>query len=274
LIELPEGIALARQIDSELRDKRIKHIVADSSHHKFAWYSGNPADYTELFANKVVEGAYSYGGKVHIKLSQDCGFMFCDGTSIRYYTNSEELPKKHQLLIEFDDSTYLVCRVRLYGGVFGYTGIFDHGYDVVARTKPAVFSDEFNMDYFMGLLATVEKPKLSAKAFLATEQRVPGLGNGVVQDVLFNAGINPKRDMATVDKAGLEKLLHSLKKTVVEMTQEGGRDVELDIYGEPGGYKTIMSKNTYRHACPRCGGVIKKESYLGGSVYYCKECQE
>lgn|GEM_PF-2077218 len=30
------------------------------------------------------------------------------------------------------------------------------------------------------------------KAFLATEQRIPGLGNGVLQDILWTARIHPK----------------------------------------------------------------------------------
>lgn len=274
MIELPEGIVLAKQIASALTGKHIKSVVANSSPHKFAWYQGNPADYSKLFADKEIEQAYSYGGKLHIKLNQDCGFMFCEGISVRYCTHINELPKKHQLLIEFDDATYFICTVRMYGGIYGYTGLLDNEYDHIARTKPSVLSEDFNLKYFMELLTASQKPKLSAKAFLATEQRIPGLGNGVVQDVLFNAGIHPKRDMATLGPSEVEQLFHSVKETIAEMTEHGGRDVETDLYGNPGGYKTIMSKNTYTQPCPKCGGPIRKEAYLGGSVYYCNECQK
>ena len=274
MVELPEGIVLAEQIDRELNGKSIKSVVADSSPHKFAWYQGNPADYSKLFSEKVVEQAYSYGGKLHIKLSQDCGFMFCDGTGIRYYTDKGRLPKKHQLYVEFDDATCLVVTVRMYGGIYGYTGVLENDYDRVARIKPSVLSDDFHLQYFTELLSAALKPKLSAKAFLATEQRIPGLGNGVVQDVLFNAGIHPIRDMSTLDQTEVEQLFHSVKETIAEMTEHGGRDVETDLYGNPGGYKTKMSKNTYTLPCPRCGGAIIKEAYLGGSVYYCNECQK
>jgi formamidopyrimidine-DNA glycosylase len=273
MIELPEGIALAKQLESELKNKKIIDAAADSSHHGFAWYQGDPAKYKELFTGRTVEGAYSYGGKLHIRLSDDCGLMFCDGTSLRYYTDKKKLPKKHQLYLEFDDSTYLICTIRMYGGIFGYTGTFENGYDIVAKEKPPVFSDEFNLNYFKELLSS-SKPKLSAKAFLATEQRIPGLGNGVAQDILFNAKISPRRDMMTLSSEELEKLFYVTKETLLDMTQKSGRDVETDIYGNPGGYKTIMSKNTYTSPCPRCGGEIKKEAYLGGSVYYCTGCQK
>ena len=48
------------------------------------------------------------------------------------------------------------------------------------------------------------------------------------------------------------------------MATQGGRDIELDLFGCPGGYKTILSKNTANKPCPVCSTLIKKEIYLGG----------
>jgi len=58
------------------------------------------------------------------------------------------------------------------------------------------------------------------------------------------------------------------------MTSGRGRDTQTDLYGNEGGYKTILSSKTWKNPCPRCGSVIVKEAYLGGSVYYCPECQK
>lgn len=58
------------------------------------------------------------------------------------------------------------------------------------------------------------------------------------------------------------------------MTEAGGRDTERDLFGNPGGYKTALSANTVGAYCPACGENIKKEAYLGGSIYYCEGCQE
>ena len=61
-------------------------------------------------------------------------------------------------------------------------------------------SDEFDVAYYNSLFD--EKTlKLSAKAFLATEQRIPGLGNGVVQDILLNAKTHPKQKKNALDDA-------------------------------------------------------------------------
>ena len=58
------------------------------------------------------------------------------------------------------------------------------------------------------------------------------------------------------------------------MTFEGGRDTERDLFGCLGGYKTRLGKNTAGKPCPVCGDIIKKEAYMGGSIYYCPTCQK
>jgi formamidopyrimidine-DNA glycosylase len=57
------------------------------------------------------------------------------------------------------------------------------------------------------------------------------------------------------------------------MAEKGGRDTEKDLFGNAGGYKTLLSKNTYKNPCPNCGNTIVKEAYLGGAIYFCPVCQ-
>lgn len=66
----------------------------------------------------------------------------------------------------------------------------------------------------------------------------------------------------------------AVKNVLRDMTSQGGRDTERDLFGRPGGYNTILSKNTVGTPCPACGTLIKKEAYLGGSIYFCAECQK
>lgn len=111
------------------------------------------------------------------------------------------------------------------------------------------------------------------KAFLATEQRIPGLSNAVLQDILWTARIHPKRKVSTLSEEELHTLFNSVKSVLKEMTMQGGRDTELDLFGNPGRYKTVLSRNTIGRPCPACGTLIKKESYLGRSMYYREGCQ-
>ncbi len=62
--------------------------------------------------------------------------------------------------------------------------------------------------------------------------------------------IRPRRKMATVSREELRTLCGSVKSVLHEMTARGGRDTERDLYGRPGGYKTILSRNTMDKPCP------------------------
>ena len=79
---------------------------------------------------------------------------------------------------------------------------------------------------------------------------IPGLGNGVLQDILYHTHIHPKKKTSGLTDKERENLFYQIKETMND-----------------------ISKDTAGMACPRCGGTIVKENYLGGSIYYCRGCQ-
>lgn len=272
MIELPESRNLADQINETLKGKKIQNVAANKSPHKFAWFTGDPLSYHSLLAGKSILSTASHGGMVEIQV-EDMRLVFGDGTNIRYYFEGEVLPKKHQLHIEFEDFSSLVCSVQMYGALWALGEGQKEGYNECARSKPNPLSGDFNQSYFQSLF-TEQDGKLSVKAFLATKQRTPGLGNGVLQDILFNARLHPKHKMNTLSDNELTSLYNSVKNTLFEMTVNGGRDTEKDLFGCSGGYRTILSAKTADKPCPVCGSTIIREAYLGGNIYFCPECQK
>lgn len=95
----------------------------------------------------------------------------------------------------------------------------------------------------------------------------------MLQDILWRAKINPRRKLNSIIDEQINELFVAIKSTLAEMTELNGRDTEKDFFGNKGGYKTIMSKNSVGSPCIRCGTIIKKENYYGGSIYYCEKCQ-
>ncbi|HEY31862.1 MAG TPA: endonuclease VIII [Dehalococcoidia bacterium] len=274
MIELPEAECLSRQLTGTIGGKKIAGVVAGLSPHKFAWYHGDPKDYDALLRSKIINTAVARGGMVEVRIG-DAVALFSDGTALRFHTRDEQRPKKHQLLIEFEDGTAISASVQMYGGLWCFKeGEFHNPYYDSARGKPSPLSDEFDEAYFDSLISSGEVQKLSAKAFLATEQRMPGLGNGVLQDILHNARIHPRRTIATLTDDERKALFQSVKSTLKEMTAQGGRDTTSDLFGKPGGYVTKLSQNTVDKPCPICGGTIIKQSYMGGSIYFCDGCQK
>jgi formamidopyrimidine-DNA glycosylase len=274
MIELPEAIAIAQQINETLSGKKIMNVTAAHSPHKFAWYHGDPQKYHDLLTGKVIGKAAGFGGLIEIK-AEDALILLGDGVALRFYNENEKHPQKHQLLIEFEDFSAISASIQMYGGLWCFKeGEFKNTYFLQAKDKPSPLTNKFDRAYFDGLMFAPGAEGLSAKALLATEQRIPGLGNGVLQDILFNAKIHPKKKVKTFTESEKENLYDSIKSTLAEMTFQGGRDTEKDLFGCSGGYKTKLSKNTVDKPCHICGDMIKKEAYMGGSIYFCSTCQK
>lgn len=273
MIEIPESSTISHQAETVLAGKRIAKIVQATSPHKFTWYNGDPALYPDILMGREIESVRGQGMFVDIICDEDVTITIGDGTNLKYYPAIEKHPAKHQLLIEFEDRSFIAFTVSMYGAIFAYKGELDNPYHKGSLTKTSPLNEAFDEQYFDSIFKCVKRD-MSIKALLATEQRIPGLGNGVLQDILFNAGLHPKRKISTISDFEKGDLFHCLKVTIQSMTDKGGRDTEKDFYGNFGGYKCILSKNTYKQPCPNCGGEIIKEAYLGGTIYYCPACQK
>jgi len=275
MIELPETHVLSKQIEQTLVGKTIVNVRANAHPHSFAWYSGDPAMYSGMLEGKKIAdtspgSSYTCGGNTEIICEE---MLLVISTPIKYHEPGQKLPKSHQLLLEFEDSSHMSCTVQMWGSMLctpitnvKSIGHFDN------TDLPDPLTDDFNEAYFDALWNST-KSSLSAKAFLATEQRVPGLGNGVLQDILFNARIHPKRKLETMGDDDKGLLYHSVKSTLKEMKDGGGRDTEKDLFNQSGGYQTILSKNTLPHPCRICGDRLVRQAFLGGNIYFCPTCQ-
>lgn len=274
MIELPEAASIAGQITRTVAGKKIASVEGGHTAHKLAWYYGDISRYPELLVGRTVLRAESHGGLVEIRAG-GANILFGDGINMRFHGIGESRPQKHQLLLEFEDGTALSASVQMYGGVGAFAeGELDNPYYLVAKEKPSPLTDAFDMDHFQRMVSAPNAQKGSLKALLATEQRIPGLGNGVLQDILLSSRMHPKKKVNTMDAGDIGSLFRSVKDTLGKMTEQGGRDTETDLFGRPGGYRTILSKRTVNKPCPVCGTPIRKEAYMGGSIYYCGGCQK
>lgn len=272
MLELPEAATMAKQLEKTVKGKTIRRVVAAQSPHAFAWYNGDPKGYDALLSGQTIGRARSSGGYVEL-FTDDAQLIFGEGVNIRFHADDRTLPAKHQLLLRFDDGSAVVCSVQMYGAMFASRiGGFENPYYAVALEKPSPLARKFSQKHFLDI-AGATPAKLSLKALLATEQRIPGLGNGCLQDILFQAGMNPQTKLQFLDASDLKRLYQAVTETLADMAKLGGRDTEKDLFGNPGGYQTILSNKTVARPCSGCGGGIERKAYLGGKVYFCPACQ-
>ncbi len=273
MLEIPESLTIAKQLNETVKGLKIRSVEAAHTKHSFAWYTGEPDFYAKVMEGKKIGEAAGWGSYLEISLG-DYRFAVGDGTNLRYYGPDEKLPGRYQTRIALEDGSSLVCTVQMYGSMFLIRPEeYDNFYYQVAKEKPMPGTEDFDYAYFQELKKEASGT-LSMKAFLATEQRIPGLGNGVLQDILLQAGLHPKKKVGTVPESRWKQVYQAVTDTLEKMTAAGGRSTEKDLFGKPGRYPVMLSKNTVGKACPYCGTLIQKASYLGGTVYFCSRCQE
>lgn len=268
MIELPEAVVLSNQCNDVLKGKTVEEVLVNSKPHKFAWYIDEGKDYQALLAGKTFSYSTNIAGYVCLYFD-DVQVVFHDGVNLRYAKKSEE-SNNHQLLIRFTDGSHLIATVAMYGGLYvTKKGVVPTPYMRTSIESIDCLDPQFTFSHFI----SKAKDNLSLKAFLATEQRFVGVGNGVIQDVLFKAGLHPKTKIRDCSETEMKLLYEKLISTVREMIALNGRDNEKDLFGTPGGYEVMMSNSKLKTPCKICSGSIVKENYMGGSIYFCPNCQ-
>ncbi len=273
MLELSESYTIAKQMKEVLKDKIVSEVIVLQSPHRFAWFWGEQDLFEEQLEGKQVTGANYYSGIIELEL-EDMRVVFADGAYPRYYDDPKKFPKKSQLFIRFDDDTAVVASVQMYG----FMGVFEEGtceneHYLSSKEKITPLMEAFTYEYFKQVYEQSKGKKVSAKAFLGTQQRFPGIGNGTLQDILYQAGLHPRCNMASLTEEEFYKLYTCTCEVVRQMCEEGGRDTEKDLLGNPGNYQTWLSKKTLWTPCTKCGYELRKASYLGGTIYFCEHCQ-
>lgn len=271
MIEYPEVKIIARQLDEAVSGRKVIEVLPPAKPHRFCFFTGIPEAYHSILKGRRIIGAEGIGFYCQLNFEGGLKLSFRDGVNVRL---SPPCVKSggEQLEIHLDDRKSLLFNVAMYGGIILHEGRPDDKYYLASLDGFDLLDGGFKDNFFR--LYRACKPSLSAKAFLATEQRFTGLGNGILQDILLTAKIHPKKPIGQLSEAEVENLADAVVSVTAQMLKAGGRDTEKDLYGSSGGYVTRLSRFTFGSPCPQCGGRIEKQQYLGGAIYFCQNCQQ
>ena len=275
MFEISEILTLSRQINGTLNGKIIFEGSLGNSPHKFVWYNRSPEEFRELSAGKTIGPSYGRGRWLFIPLEPGFRLVLGEcGGRVLFHPADAALPSKYHLLLRFTDGSSLSVLTQMWGAMELYANGDELGRQYIRGMRPTPVEADFDEAYFNQLVdGLIPLEKRSLKALLTQDQLIPGLGNAYAQDILFNARLNPKRLIQDLDAPQRSQLFVAIRQTVAEITHQGGRYDEVDLFNRPGGYVRLMDKNATKNPCPRCAGEVQKIQYLGGACYFCSACQ-
>ena len=110
------------------------------------------------------------------------------------------------------------------------------------------------------LAAIVGASRAPVKAVLMDQRRVAGLGNLLIDEVLWRAGIRPDRPAGELDADDRRALFRAVRTT-------------LRMLGRRGGSHTGDLERNEGVRCSKDGGPIRRAQVGGRSTYWCEAHQ-
>lgn len=134
-------------------------------------------------------------------------------------------------------------------------------------------SEDFTLSYFTALCTDTRPIKL-----MLTDQRlIAGIGNSYVDEILFDAKINPRKKAASLTEREIEMVYDS----TVSVLRNGIFQIENRLKGEGNGKESGKEAHDFFNVhgkkgqpCPCCGNTLREISVSGRSTHVCPHCQE
>lgn len=133
-------------------------------------------------------------------------------------------------------------------------------------------------DDFTGgtLFALTRGRRTPIKALLMDQRRIAGLGNIYANEILFRAGVRPRRRAARLTRGECARLATATRAVLAEAIRRGGSSIAdyRDGLGRSGWFQ--LRHRVYDRAgepCRRCATAILTRVICGRSSFYCPSCQ-
>jgi formamidopyrimidine-DNA glycosylase len=110
------------------------------------------------------------------------------------------------------------------------------------------------------LAALVARSRAPVKAVLMDQSRIAGLGNLLVDESLWRAGIDPARAANTLEPDAVARLHRAIKQTLRTLTRRGGS------------HTGDMPRDRDAH-CPRDGVPLQRRTVGGRTTFSCPHHQ-
>ena len=271
--ELPEVETIRRQLEPELRGRRIESAeVLDER-----WTRPvPPAEVERALAGRTIEEVERRGKYLVLRLD--------GGRSLAMH-----LRMTGNLLLDQGSATPAPRHLRggdpaRRGGRLLFTDARRFGQAVVLDGDDLddYFAARLGVEPLSEALTAQELCRLAAgrraplKSFLLNQSRISGIGNIYADEALHRAALHPLSPAGSMKPEDCERLREGIVATLEAGLRSGGASVDdyLDARGERGAMQDEFLVHTREgEPCPRCGAEIRRIVVAGRSTYFCPSCQ-
>jgi len=226
--------------------------------------------------SKYILGDLSTGETLLIHLGMS-GRMLISGAVTGGFYHDHPAPEKHDhVVLDMDNGARITFNdARRFGAMDLFATGLDDAHPLLAKLGPEPLGNAFNEAHLVAALSGRNTPIKSA---LLDQHNVAGLGNIYVCEVLYRAGINPKRKAGQLSATRIAGLVPVIREVLDEAIAAGGSSLKdyRQADGELGYFQhnfRVYDREGEPCRTPGCGGTIRRIVQSGRSSFYCPQCQ-
>ncbi len=211
---------------------------------------------------------------IHLGMS---GRMLVSGHTVGEFHHPHPVPAKHDhVVFEMDTGVRITFNdARRFGAMDLMDTAAQDAHWLIRDLGPEPLGNAFNETY---LIARLQGRNTPIKSALLDQRIVSGLGNIYVCEVLFRAGIHPKRKAGQISAKRVATLVPLIRDVLSEAIAAGGSSLRdyRQSDGELGYFQHVFQvydregKNCVTTGCDR---KIARIVQSGRSSFFCPQCQ-
>ncbi len=210
---------------------------------------------------------------IHLGMS---GRMLVSGVMLGGFHLDHPAPQKHDhVVLEMEGGGRVTFNdARRFGAMDLVRTDREAAHWLLAGLGPEPFGNDFHEDY---LTTRLKGRATSIKAALLDQRIIAGLGNIYVSEVLFRAGIDPRRQAGRIAAKRIAGLVPIIREVLAEAIEAGGSSLRdhRQADGELGYFQHSFRVYDREDApCSSCGTPIRRIVQSGRSSFFCPACQK
>src|SRR5262245_23493691 len=268
--ELPEVETIVRGLAPALHRRRIEQVTVRDRRLREPVAS----DFGASLTGRRIVGMGRHGKFMLTPLDDGRLWLVHLGMSGRLTLATPDRPDltHDHVVIRLDDGRLLTYNDPRR---FGRLAVIDP--DAIASETASgidALSDELTADF---LYASARRHRrTTVKALLMDQREIAGLGNIYVNEILFRAGVRPRRRAGRLTRNECARLVTATRAVLGGAIASGGSSISnyRDGFERFGSYQ--FEHQVYDRAgepCHRCGTTIRASVITGRSSFYCPRCQ-
>jgi len=274
--ELPEVETITRQLNKKVKGLKIKSVWFDWL--KLLKGEINQQKFEEIIKGKTILNVNRQGKNIIINLSGGWSCLIHLKLTGRILVGTEEFIKKDPYVhfkLELSNQTHLALSdLRKFAKIILEKTEKINDLKEIKELGVNPLAEDFTFKNFNNSLNKKRSGRI--KEILMDQSIVAGIGNIYVNEILWEAKINPFKDVKALTLQEKRRIYQKIKKILFKAIELRGSTIADEMYrdtkGEPGDYAKRLHVY-HQEKCPRCKARIKRVVQKGRSTFYCPRCQ-